>query len=236
MELNLVAHFPNPFQGNPKAELAAIKNDKWFPSTDDFKGVAGTSSIEISSAWSLLAEIKKTAKPIARLNFFTHGITGVISFRGTIDPNTATVTFDSADDAAFGQIFGKPKAIADPYAKKWGDLGENSSQKVQIDSTSLSLDDVRAKFASDAVIWLYLCHGASDPLLLQQVANAFQVTVKSFSNAIVYCAPSNFPTSRKHRVVIQTTAVPKDSCPNAVLDFRQLDTDPNVRTATPKKP
>lgn len=242
IELNLVASYPNPWQGNPAKEKALAAAGTWFPHTADFKGVAGAGSTEIPSAWALVLQIFKATQSIKRLNFFSHGKAGVISFKGTVDPAGTDVTFAGDFDAAFGQIFGQPKAIVDPYAKDqqqndvWGNFGQFSSKKITIDSTSLSLDDVRAKFTSDAVIWLYLCHGASDPLLQQQVANAFQVTVKGFNGTMVFCVQPGFPQNRKHKVAIQTQSTSGDPCANAVADFHQLDNDPSVRTSTPKKP
>jgi hypothetical protein len=239
-ELNLVGSFPNPWAGDPAKEKAQVAADAWFPSTPDFKAVAGASSIEVSSAWAFMLEIMKFGKQIQRLNFFSHGITGLICFKGAIALDGKSVTLDTSDDAKWSQIFGKTKAIVDPYAKDppdgWGVTGENSGDKITVGNKSFSLDDVRAKFTNDAVIWLYLCHGASDPLLMQQAANTFQVTVKGFDKTLVYCVPANFPIDRKHKLVPQTTTKPADSCPNAVSDFRQLDSHANVRSVTPKKP
>ena len=129
----------------------------------------------------------------------------------------------------------KRSSIRSP--RQWGDIGQNSgSVSLTVNGTSFTLDDVRKKFAADATIWLYLCHGASDPRLFQEVANTFQVTAKGFTNEIVYCAPSDFPTSRKHKVAVLTTAKAIDSCVNGDVDFKKLDTNTNVRTAQPQRP
>ena len=94
-------------------------------------------------------------------------------------------------DGTWTQIY-RATAILDPYAKTWGSFAENSSTKVSLGTTSFSLDEVRAKFGSDAVIWLYICHAAYDPMLFQQVANTFQITAKGFSKE--WCAaPRQFP-------------------------------------------
>ena len=105
-----------------------------------------------------------------------------------------------------------------------------------VNGTSFTLDDVRKKFASDATIWLYLCKGAADPRLFQEVANTFQVTAKGFTHEIVYCAPSDFPASRKHKIAVVTTPKPADSCGNGNTDFKKLDADSNVRKVQPQKP
>jgi hypothetical protein len=50
--------------------------------------------------------------------------------------------------------------IADPYAKYWGDEGENSGNTITVGDRSFSLKEVRAKFALDAEMWLFICTGA----------------------------------------------------------------------------
>jgi hypothetical protein len=141
----------------------------------------------------------------------------------------------SGGDGGWTQVHAGTGSIIDPYAGIWGDHGENSSATISVDSTTLSLDMVRAKFSEQAEMWLYLCHGAADPKLFQQIANTFQVTVKGFTKELVYCAPSDFPANRKHKVGVLTTAKHIDSCPNAVTDFHQLDNHNNVRTKSPAK-
>jgi hypothetical protein len=154
---------------------------------------------------------------------------GKIATSGQVDPAGQFCTLDTGWTSVIGA-----KRIADPYAKQWGDDGENSgSVKITVGSRTFSLDDVRAKFTADAELWLFICHGGADPMLLQNISNALQVKVKAFSKIIVYCAPDNFPASRQHRVNMMTGATPKDSCPSAVSDFHQLSSD---RGATPKKP
>jgi hypothetical protein len=93
---------------------------------------------------------------------------------------------------------------------------------------------VRKKLAADATIWLYFCHGASDPRLFQEVANTLQVTPKGFTKE-VYCGPSDSPTSRKRKVAVLATAKAIDSCVNVDVDFKKLNTDTNVRTAQPQR-
>lgn len=75
-----------------------------------------------------------------------------------------------------------------------------------------------------------------DPRLFQEVANTFQVTTKGFSHEPVYCAPGNFPASRPHEIAVVATPKPANSCANGDVDFKKLDANANVRTATPQKP
>jgi hypothetical protein len=178
----------------------------------------------------------KAPKKISRLNFFSHGTNSLIALQGEILDDGSNVKLATNPDTGWTQVL-FPKAILDPFAKQWGDIGQNSgSVSLTVNGTSFTLDDVRKKFAADATIWLYLCHGASDPRLFQEVANTFQVTAKGFTKEIVYCAPSDFPTSRKHKVAVLTTAKAIDSCVNGDVDFKKLDTDTNVRTAQPQRP
>jgi hypothetical protein len=229
MELNLVGSYPKPVGWTAAKELELIGKDTWFPHTLDFLAVAGKGSREITSPEDFLLKIMETSGQIGRLNYFSHGVTGKIATSGKVDP---AGTFCSLD-TGWTQVIGS-KRIADPYAKQWGDDGENSgSVTITIGGRTFSLDQVRAKF-TNAELWLYICHGGVDPMLLQNIANTFQVTVRSFSKIIVYCAPSDFPANRKHRVNVLTGAKPKDSCgPDAKDDFHQLISDAG---AAPKKP
>jgi hypothetical protein len=241
-ELNLVGSFPRPSTWNDAKELKQIQAGKWFPSTPDFLAVAGSGSIEVKSVWDFLLKIVKAKSTITRLNFFSHGTTGLVAFEGEVlDDGSNVLLAKTGTDGKWTQIISsKPGAIVDPYAKNgpddlWGTFGEDSSKKVTVGGTSLSLDDVRAKFGSGAVIWLYLCHGAADPNLFQEIANTFQVTVKGFKDEIEYHAPKDFPKSRKHTLTIKTASGSSPATP--VADFHSLDSETaNIRTAQPKKP
>jgi hypothetical protein len=236
VEVNLVGKFPRPSSWTDAKEKSLIAAGSWFPHTADFKGVAGTQSIEVADAWDFLLKIIEAKSSIRRLNFFSHAKTGLVAMEGTIAEDGSSVSLaPSGANAKWTQIF-STKAIVDPYGGTWGSSGEDSgSIQVKVGTKSFSLDDVRRKFTKEAVIWLYLCNGATDPMLHQNIANTFQTTVKAFTPEIVYCAPSDFPQSRKHKVTPLTTQKHIDSCPNAVADFRQLDGHGTVRTMKPKK-
>jgi hypothetical protein len=235
-ELNLVGSFPKPGSWTSKKELDQIHADKWFPSTLDFLAVAGKGSVAVADTWDFCLQIVKAPKKISRLNFFSHGLASLIALQGEIADDGSGVKLATNPDTGWTQVL-FAKAILDPFAKKWGDAGQDSgSVSLTVSGTSFNLDDVRKKFALDATIWLYLCHGASDPRLFQEVANTFQLTAKGFTKEIVYCAPSDFPANRKHKVTVLTTAKAIDSCVNGDIDFKNLDTNTNVRTASPQKP
>ncbi len=234
-ELNLVGDFPKPASWTPQKELQQIHADKWFPSALDFLAVAGSGSVAIADTWDFLLKIVKAPNKISRLNVFSHGSTSLIALQGEILADGGNVILAQKPDTSWTQVFAA-KAILDPFAKTWGDVGQNSgSVSMTVGGTSFTLDDVRKKFAAEATLWLYLCHSAADPRLFQEVANAFQVTAKGFSHELVYCAPGNFPTSRKHTVAVVTTPKPADSCSSGDTDVKKLDANANVRTATPQK-
>ncbi len=228
VELNLVGNYEKPKSWTAEKELALIRKDSWFPHSADFQAVAGRGSVIVASPEDFLLKIVSASGSISLLNFFSHGVTGKIATSGEVDAEGQSCSLDSG----WTQVTGVGPMIPDPYAKIWGDQGENSGNKVSMGARSFSLDDVRAKFAPGAEIWLYICHGGVDGRLLQNLANAFQVTVRSFTKIIVYCAPDKFPQSRAHKVNVLTTTKPSDSCSNAHGDFHKLVSD---ASATPKK-
>jgi hypothetical protein len=245
IELNFVASFPRPAWSIDKEKKLALAST-WFPSTVDFQAVAGRGSIVVGDVWTFVLEIAKSKKPIKRLNFFSHGNSKVITCAGAVLLDGTDVSLSVGDRTTWGQIFGDTRAIAMPYSQdmqghtNWGDHGELSANKINVNNADVTLDEVRAKFAEDAVIWLYICHAAGDPLLAQQISNAFQATIKGFNNAIVFCPPDDFPSNRKHKVTIQTTTVQtacdQEKGKSRALDFHWLDKDQHVRTFAPKKP
>jgi hypothetical protein len=228
-EMSLVASYPKPAQWTPAKERELIGKDTWFPHTLDFLEVAGRGSKAIASPEDFLLKIIETSGRIGRLNFFSHGVTGRIATSGEVDPAGKSVSLDTGWTSVIGS-----RRIADPYANLWGDDGDNSGAKITVGSRSFSLDDVRAKFAPDAELWLYICHSGGDPMLLQNIANTFRVTVRAFSKIVVYCAPANFPASRKHRLgLLVAGKKPLECCEAAVNDFHQLSSD---RAARPRGP
>jgi hypothetical protein len=159
-ELNLVGSFPKPASWTAKKELDQIHADKWFPSTLDFLAVAGKGSIAVADTWDFCLQIVKAPKKIGRLNFFSHGTGSLIALQGEILDDGSNVKLATIPDAGWTQVL-FPKAILDPFAQKWGDIGQNSGTvSLTVNGTSFTLDDVRKKFAADATIWLYLCHEA----------------------------------------------------------------------------
>ena len=246
LELNLVAAFPKPASWTATKERSQIVAHKWFPHTLDFRAIAGNRSTEISSAWDFLLKIVQTASIIRRLNFFSHANRDIIAMAGTVLADGSNVllgtdgrseTFDPNRVWTLDAFTVKQGAIVNPYALVWSTFGENSAVNVPVGNRTFNLEQVRGRFATDAVIWLYLCHGAADPDLFQRIANTFQVTVKGFSEELVYCAFADFPISRKHKLAVKLPGMTElDSCQYGVVDFHRLDDHNRVRTASPRSP
>jgi hypothetical protein len=146
-ELNLVGNFPKPASWTAKKELDQIHADKWFPSTLDFLAVAGKGSVAVANTWDFCLQIVKAPKKISRLNFFSHGTGSLIALQGEILDDGSNVMLATIPDAGWTPVL-FPKAILDPFAQKWGDIGQNSgSVSLTLNGTSFTLDDVRKKFA-----------------------------------------------------------------------------------------
>jgi hypothetical protein len=124
-ELSLVARYPKPQEWTPAKEKELIGKDTWFPHTLDFLAVAGKGSKEITSPEDFLLKIIEANGPIGRLNFFSHGVTGKIATSGRVDPAGTSCSLDTGWTSVIGG-----KRIADPYAKTWGDDGENSGSRM----------------------------------------------------------------------------------------------------------
>ncbi|SRR6266567_5487027 len=237
-ELSLVGSFPKPISWTQTTEKALAAANTWYPHTLDFKEVAGRGSIEVTTVWDFLLKIvHPPGALISRLNFFSHGNADLIAMNGEILVDGSNVMLGAGADDGWGEVISRPGAIVDPYATTWGTFGENGGTKnVTVKVTKFTLTDVRARFTPDAIIWLYICHAASNPALFQEIANTFQVTVKGFAGEILYCVPSDFPSNRKHKLAVMTTPKPPNPCETAVADFHGLDSDSRLRTALPKKP
>lgn len=172
--LNLVGDFENPWKNNPTEESKRIESFKWHPATDSFEAVIGGASTKISGLSNFLGAIKQQ-KPhtIQRINIFSHGNFGLISFAGRIEKETGDV-FLNVSTALDLKI-----TNTEPIP-----LGNGREQ----DSMGTVARQLQDRFQEDAQIVLFLCNSGSDPELLQAIANTFHVTVKGFSHQVWVCA------------------------------------------------
>ena len=199
--LRAVGNFPKPAEWTP-AYLNKHWNKggfEWFPMTPEFGMAAAGPSFVITQAFQLLGLLFLSAARIARVNFFSHAAPDSIGISGHYNgvpkgPDDFAIEWDSdpikqlrarTDDN--GNEISLPGEILEPYANLWGRYGESADKKYQFsDGAIFSLADARRKFTSDAILWLYMCNLGADDLLLQLVANTFQVRVGGFSQAVGY--------------------------------------------------
>ena len=238
-ELKIAQSCPQPavWQNNAVAEKAAAfgKPSTWAPTSPDFLAVGGTGTKSNATVAGFLSLIMGSPGLI-RLDYFGHGNADNCPMASFLDSNLEVFLSGSEDLTSSGL---DDKALVQPFSTIWGIHGEQSATK---NAQGFTLDDIRAKFSPGAVIWLYLCHSAANPSLVQQLANTFQCTVNGFQNEINYCTPSNFPQSRKHRLEVANLVDPLNQlgitspCTAAVTGFKDLDTNAMVVSKSPLKP
>jgi hypothetical protein len=182
-EINVIGTFDNPF-ATPADEVAAMKADRWSPSSDDFSAVAGGAR-KISSYSQLLSVIlvdgdhETKDGSISRINIFTHANSDLLAFSGTI----------SSSGLSAQVSLGVNSALSVDTLNNLSQSGVTftiAAKSKKIASKSFSLDDVRRRFAKDAVIVIYACHSAMDGKFVQQIADTFLVKVRGFTDVIGY--------------------------------------------------
>jgi hypothetical protein len=221
--LNVIGDYAwSPRQTLPQ-EIALVRRGGWSPTSTDFATVAGRSTT-CGTFGALLGHIAVQEKrTISGINIFTHGDRGVIAFGGVVKAREGSAdvmlnvngnqgAWTALDVAALDSLDertvivpGKPKAF--------------------------SLDDLRDRFTGpNAVIFLYACHSAVDPELLQRIADTFGVQVRGFRSVIAYC-----PTFKDNPPSLDRSRIGIGSCAGAVSDFTKLpQNDVIMRIARPR--
>jgi hypothetical protein len=156
-----------------KTEIDYLINGKWHPGFEDFKEIAGTSPTAAPGDFIALLGMLMDYAPgsISRLNFFTHADSDNIGITG----------YMTATDVLFTSW------VSDT------DINNTtvSSNSYTYINTSFTLDDVRKRFAKDAIFVLYGCKAGFDPTtLLTSLKDLLQITVIGFKEKIVFCPPS----------------------------------------------
>jgi hypothetical protein len=150
------------------------------------------------------------------LNFFTHANKTWVGIEGFMD--STNVFFSSSVDEA---------EIADHAS-----AGLTFTYKKQ----NFTLDDVRSRFAGDAIFVLYSCDIAFDPTTLLTVwKDLFQVTTIGFKNKTVFCPPSQTSGGKQFNRKGETMGImkPKFKCGvDSTKDWRSLINDPNAVKAS----
>ncbi len=174
-EVNLAGFFVwNPALTDAE-EIQALADGKWSPATVDFLAVMGDKSLKgMGDFTAILGEIAQYAPgSVKRVNFFTHSDATVLGIRGSNDTSGAhgSVTFDvSVTDTEI-----------DAFAQNGLSFTYNNQQ--------FDLDEVRARFAPDAVFVLYGCKAGQNTSLLKAIAKLLRVRVVGFKQKIAFCPP-----------------------------------------------
>jgi hypothetical protein len=229
VEITFIGDYKNPWETNPAQEVAMVQagRDKssgkhWSPGTVDFRALSKSTKLADSYTAILAWLLKEKDGTVSRVNVISHGKFGKVGMKGTIDVNDGGVTFDSDPNAS----------ITSTSISTWV-----NATLIDDQNKSHSFSEIRAKFTSDAQIFIYSCNGATDPQLLQDLANAFGVKVNAANKEIVYCVDFDLKPPRmnrnKHRVAINDQTTLEESCNmGAQSDFHNLKLN---RSASPKK-
>lgn len=213
LELNVMGQYENPWKGKLALEVEHIDAGTWAPATDSFSAMYGRSSANVTETLSKFVGFIQSQKrdSIDRINLFSHGMQGLISFSGSIDRTTGRVTLDV--DTGLDLTFGDMAAAPTGDATKSEDARKTSPEMAN-------------RFRKGACIVFYLCHSGSDRTLLQLIANRFQVVAKGFSQEIMYCPEiSRSPVLRINRT-FTSLEICQIRSKTRTSDFRTLR--PNV--------
>ena len=225
-EITVISSFKNPFKGAAD-EIQAMKQNRWEPSTDDFRAVAG-SALTIDHFHQLFAAIlvdgtKETkAGSIGRINIFTHANSDMIAFSGSISSSGAMASVSLKVDGSI--------TPGDLQSLTQGQTFNVSSTNKAIASKWFSLADVRGRFAKDAIIVVYACKSGLDSSFVQEIADTFQVKVRGFNDLIGYFPEYNEGTNTIKR---RRTGVGRNA---AIVtgDFHDMDSSTKAVVKTPK--
>jgi hypothetical protein len=170
------------------AEIGALQSGQWSPTTTDFTAVAqadnrdASKRFQVGNLGEFLGAIVNlpSGRPrpdhsLDRVVIITHAGNGIVSFKGTVSPNSVTIgQFNSGN----------------PLASEGLDFNSVGSGQFLNSSPGNSVrDDARKKFRSTGEIVLYCCNSGMGVAVarMQDIAQTFDVKVTGFANAIVYC-------------------------------------------------
>jgi hypothetical protein len=197
-------------------EVKYLLDHKWHPSYPDYVEITGVTAKnspgDFIALMGMIAEYKP--KSIKRLNFWTHSNKTIIGIIGHVVPGNVIFT-NSIDEVAISN-----------YAA--------NGLSFTVGKQSFTLDDVRNRFADDAIFVLYGCDIAFDPKgLLTSLKDLLQVSVIGFKKENVYCPPTQTIGSKTFNRKGEKVGVNKSgfSCAtDATRDWRSLINDPNAVT------
>lgn len=195
-------------------EVKYLLDGKWHPSYQDYVEITGIKETNAPGNFitlmGMIAEYK--SKSIKRLNFWTHADQTVIGIKGRVVPGAVEFTnttneMEISNYAAIGFSF-------------------------TVGKHSFTLDDVRDRFADDAIFVLYGCDIGFDPTgALAALRDLLRVTVIGFKRENVYCPPEQTVGSKTFNRKGEKVGVNKVgfSCAtDSTRDWRSLINDANA--------
>lgn len=215
-EVTILTSFPWNPPIDEKTEVEYLLNGKWHPGYPDYSEITGVQMKntpgDFIALLGMITEYK--TKSIKRLNFFTHANKTLIGITGYMD--SSDVTFTASVDQT--------------------EIASNASQGLSFtyNKQNFSLDDVRARFADDAIFVLYGCDAAFDPTtLLTALKDLLKVSVVGFKDKTVYCPPTQTVGStsfnrKGEKIGIMKQGFKCDA--DSTTDWRSLITNPNAVT------
>jgi hypothetical protein len=213
-EVTILASFvwQPPIDG--ATEIQYLLDGKWHPGFDDYVEITGVKTKDapgnLIALLGIITEYKQNS--IKRLNFFTHANKTWVGIEGFMD--RSNVYFRSSVDES--EIAGHASA------------GMSFTYKKQ----NFTLDDVRSRFAEDAIFVLYGCDIAFDPTtLLTAWKDLFQATTIGFKRKTVFCPPTQTVGGKQFNRKGETIGVmkPNFKCGvDSTRDWRSLISDPGA--------
>ena len=153
-------------------EIQALADHKWHPATVDFLAVMGSNANQgMGDFPAILGEIVKwPAGTVKRVNFMTHSNNKTLAIRGH---NTlADVFFDVS--------------VTDQDINNFATAGMTFSAA----GRTFTIEDVRARFAPEAVFVIYGCKSGLNMSVLTALNKLLGIKIISFKKEIVFCPPA----------------------------------------------
>jgi hypothetical protein len=226
-EMNLAGKFdwvPQLTDDEIRAEFAA---GHWSPGTDDFIAVPGGTVGVVPTFGNMLGAIfTQPNGSISRLNLFTHANKDLIGFNGRIEKRT----LGAADVFMDTNSQGDNLTAMDPTSMQnlnqpgvFFEIGTGAGKK------KVTVAEIRARFAENAMIVLYACHTGQLASFIKSVATFFNVKVIGFTVDVAYFPPGQTVPGKFVRTGMKLGL----RGGAAVADFRTLINDAKAVTATP---
>ncbi len=226
-ELNLAGKFDWVPSVSDDELLAELAGGRWAPGTDDFSVVPGGTVAVVPTFGNMLGAIFiQPNGSISRLNLFTHANKDLIGFGGRIEKRS----MGAADVFINTNGSGDNLTAMDPTSMNnlnqpgvFFEIGTGANTK------KVTVEQIRSRFAEDAMIVLYACHTGQIASFIKSIATFFGVKVVGFTVDVAYFPPSQTVPHKFIRAGMKLGL----RGGAAVPDFRTLISDPKAVTATP---